>query len=39
VQQGEPAGSEVAVAECVTPVLPPRALIGYGWLPGSGEIT
>jgi hypothetical protein len=39
VQQSEPASSEVAVAECVTPLLWPRALAGYGWLSGLGEIT
>jgi hypothetical protein len=39
VQQGEPARSEVAVAECVTPLLWPDGLAGYGWPRGSGEIT
>jgi hypothetical protein len=39
VQQREPARSEVAVAECVTPLLRPRDLAGYGWLPSADVVT
>jgi hypothetical protein len=39
VQQREPARSEVAIAECVTPLLWTHDMAGYGWLPSADVVT